>query len=655
MVNPKVKSKDKLKTTWRVWFVGLCKRPADCDSHPAATEIAIKSLVEICETAPVQTGLKPQKGGGWQLYLALRWLTLDSIWRVLMQSQSPIAEEIEQPGIEQDEASLAKLSDLETLGAGLIIVWYRYITYAMRDDVSSDEFTPYGDIVENCMSPDFLDVLFEANADLNKWPRSKVEAWRQWIVRVFTALRGTKSWDTNARHYCDEALLHLLQQRIEPAINVAGLELGEIWPEVVDNYVHPGVAAWAERLSQCVADYRAYESAKIERFLDEQELPHVWNWFVARKVCRPTNWPGCDDIAAAENLADICNPKTQTALLDQRGSGTSTALLWLSRQYCTNAANIEPAVLRIDAREYTRSATGESPFRFVARQVYGTDHTNAAKWQEFEDALSRATFICLVDNLARLSLARQIEIGRKLSLFSGTVFTISPGTLSEDLESIGGKDTLRAALAPLDKTHISHFISKFAAERGPDFGTDLARHIAKQELPDTASTPLGLRIICEHVRVHKSDCASIMMSFIDELFRRDERPIPQWNQRSVELPSAIAVLIRMAVFRYAAYVHRAETGGFSLDFTEEQALASLGDWKNPPWPEAKLLPLLVPTSPTTYRVYNQEVFGFLVAIDAARNGVGQCSWESAPDIFREDIIGVANRHYLALVRSDSSV
>jgi hypothetical protein len=239
------------------------------------------------------------------------------------------------------------------------------------------------------------------------------------------------------------------------------------------------------------------------------------------------------------NLAKICRTETRTALLDYRGCGTTTAFLWLSHRYCTNPLVIEPVVLRLDAWDYARFAINEPLVSFVARQIYGTGRQSHASRQEFEEVLGKAESICLVDNLAWLSPEDQVQIGRRLAVFSGVGFTALPGISDEHLTNIDGQDTMRAMLVPFNETQIQDFIAEFAARCDSDFDIALALQYAMQEFPGSAGFPLGLSIICDQVRAHRLNGEYIVARLIEGLFDRDDQPSPHWSQ---ELPNLLPVL-----------------------------------------------------------------------------------------------------------------
>ncbi len=475
-----------------------------------------------------------------------------------------------------------------------------------------------------------------------------------------TAKEKGESVDRSAGNYRDRARLYLFG-RIEQVAIRLDRKIEELLPERVDDATRKprsratargGVKGWARWLAKCVADYGSYELQQIKAQLAQQGLADSFGeWFLPRQGCYST-LTASEELAPPVELTSLCQPGLWTAVMDYRCSGTTTAFLWLSEQYCRGAKKAaEPVVLRLDARAYLpRAKVGESPYQFLAQQVYGSGHNALAQRQEFENVLREAKVVCLVDNLARLSAEDQVRIGQWFQLFSGAVFTTPPGISDDDLQSICGKDAMRVALTPLGKSQIEEFIPRFASKCDRDFDQVLARHIALRELPNVAQWPFGLTIICEQVLAHQSDCASIVAHYIAELLGRDGMPVPQWRQNLTVHYPALEALLRIAALVYGRYLRASDAGDLSLDFTREQALVYLGDWENAPLAEAVALPLVIKAESNRYRFLNREILGFLAALHNVKEISGQCGPRTLPSIFAQDsIVRATNRHYFALL------
>ncbi len=621
--------REKLEKRVMRGLLGGLRYPTDYDSHPLAAEEVIEALTaDVKVRAPPE--LKPEGSGGWALAKALRLLTLDRFRLQLLQSEPD-----------------------RPLTAGLILVWLTYVQPAVEG------VTPPSlpEAVNKCTSLEDLGELLE-EAILQTGKRK----WEfQWTTDPFVKLRkrDRKKEGTGSRtagNYRDKALLYLLQ-RIERVAAGLNRRVEELLPELAGarpqvSGITPGIIPdWATRLSQCASDYRSYELREIERLLGEQGLSPSFDWLLARQVYHPADQPEGGGARVA-SLANICQPGSRTALLDYRGSGTTTALLWLSSQYCTSTADVEPVILRLDAQEYFRSAVGESPYYFLARRIYGSGRDVSAQRQTFESVLREADVICLADNLARISFEDQVRVGRWLQLCSATVFTAPPGISDEDLVNIGGEDVVRAVLNLLEEVQIRQFITEFGTQVAPGFDGIVALRLA-HDMPDIATLPLGLTILCEQVRLYQGNCASITARFISELFQRDGKPPPEWYRDSCDLPPELRLPMRLAVPMYGSPENWSRIGDISLDFDEEWALEYLVPGLRNLWPVAKTSPLLIRIGPQTYRFLNREVFGFLVAMASAKRAFSQCGWWSILDMFKQSIVGVVNRHYQAWIESSS--
>jgi len=471
--------------------------------------------------------------GGDELLRVFGLLILDSIQLQLSQGKCSIERDTRRPTGEGHEGSGPLSAKQRRQIMGLILVWFKHVWPALKGGRAADGALSYSAVIRQCKSPDVLAELLELIPPFDERPLSEFS----WISHIFTKLhtRGSRG-DRTAGNHVDEALLFLLW-RIEQIASRLGLKITDLLPELAEaDTLLPSIApdvnpSWAARLATCAADYRSYELRQIEALLAKQRLDTSFEWFLPRQVCRPAMPAGDGQFPRVACLPDICRPEARTALLEQRGIGITTALLWLSNRYCANMGEVEPIVLRLDALEYSRFSLAESPFGFLARRIYGSDRNSLSQRQAFEDTLSKAKVICLVDNLAWLPLEEdRIRIGRRLSLFSGAVFTVPPGISSESLMNIDCKETVLAELAALDGDQIHAFITVFASRCSPGFDMAVARHIAQLEFPGLASFPLGLSIICEQVRDHQSSAAQIVARLFRELFNAEEMPLPQWHQ-----------------------------------------------------------------------------------------------------------------------------
>ena len=613
---------------------GLCQYPQFYDTHALAAKEVLQELTRSV-TVPLGESSELAKStpeeGGWALFRSFGVLTLDGIWRQLLQSNPD-----------------------KKLSVGLILVWFMFIEPGFQE--VSRERLSYSKVIDDCTNLYTLSSFLEQHIPQTaEWPSKRC----QWIVECFRELHEKNRakrgrGDRTAGNYRDKALAFLLRH-VERAAVALGKTVEQLLPELAT--VQTGkpspmprpISAWAARLSRCIADYRRFELSRIEAVLARDGLDPSFRWFLDRQVFRPLSQARIEGEDSAVNLTDICKPGLRTALLDHRGSGTTVALLWLSHQYCTNAMNIEPVVLRLDAREYLRyAAINESPYNFLAQKIYGKKRSSLAQREEFESVLRESEVICLVDNLARLSSEDQVRIGQWLYNCSGVVFTAAIQLSDKDLVNIGGDGTVRAALAPFDEAQIRQFISDFEGRCDSDFDSTLALHIAIRELPDIAGLPLGLSTICKQVCLHQSDCASITARFIAELLQRDGKPCPEWHRNTEDWPPRLRIPMRLAIQSYRLI----RWGRPPLDFEEKEAL----NWLRSKvlhglWPDAKGSPLLVQTGPKTFQFLNREVFSFLIAIASAKRVFSLLHWGTVKGIFEEGVTSVANRHYLALLES----
>jgi hypothetical protein len=637
-----IKREAAYKRRMRKLIRGLQRNPIDYDSHCLADIEFLSTLIGDVKI-PIPPPLRPERSSGWALLQALGLLTLDGL-RIRFSQDKPDSE----------------------LTVGLVFLWVRDLRPILYGSGTGEkgELKSYSEVIAECRSKEpFTDAL-EMIPQVADWPLSKFD----WITDAFASLdennlrsreEGKKpAGDRTAGNRRDKALA-FLYRRVEQVGRSMGLSIDDLFqgpsgatgpaPQIPDE--KPVSTSWDARLSECVTDYRAYELRRIEQILEGERLAPSFDWFLPRRLRRPPCQPETEEGAHVVGLADICRPGLRTALLDHRGSGTTTVLLWLSWRYCTDAAVDEPVVLRIDAKEYRRFAVSKSPVQFLAQRIYGKGREVSSRRTAFEEVLNEAETILLVDNLARVPPKDRVRIGEWLESFSGAVFTAPLGIPEEDLAMIGGEVTVRAEMAPLDEAQLRRFISEFAERSGPGFNPLLAYHIAERELPETAQRPLGLAVICEQVRAHNSDCASVIERLIAQLFSRDGQPSPQWDVELAKLSPTQQALLQLAVWWYSGGWHYGDD--VQLGFDAERAEDHLDSWGlSDQWPEVAASPLLIRTGPKTYQFLNREVHGFLVAVDSAKRGFPQCGWKGIPSIFESGSVGVAHRHYLALLESN---
>jgi hypothetical protein len=633
---------------------GLRRWPGDYDSHPFAAEEFVGALLADIQV-PMPPPLRPEGGGGWSLIKAIALLVLDSIHRLLRES-----------GRDKPLAGDERLTGLEQLLVGFIVVWFKDIQPARKEPGSPDRSVTYSEAIDAGESPLFLSRLMEqACQDAKQRSRH-----RQWIPGAFNQLH--KQGETGHRkvgYYRDKALSSLAQRITQTGhglnLDVEGLlrELAgagsvpqaadiEWVPDVAQapEVVPGGALDWATQLSQCVDDYRGYELQEIERLIKEHGLTSSFDWFLPRQVCCPVSQSEVGKETPVLDLADICKPGLRIALLDIRGSGTTAALLGLSNRYCREEVAVEPIVLRIDAQDYADAAANDlSVYAYLAEKIYGKERTLEENRESFERTLSKAQVICLVDNLSRLSFEDQVRIGRRLRRFAGVVF-VAPWTTDDELAMIGGQGTVCATLEPFDEVQIRQFIIEFGARVAPGFDELLGQRLACDML-DIAALPLGLIALCEQVCLHRGDCVSVAQRFITELFLRSEKPAPDWHLEYRALPPELGVLMKLAVPIYASTMCKPASDGGLHNFDEEWVLRYLGEMLRKRWLDARTSPLLIQTGLQTYRFLNPEVFGFLAAMANIKGVADQCS-DYARDMFRPGIVGIVNRYYYTWLRND---
>jgi hypothetical protein len=624
MKNPDVKRKKCMRNL----IDGLCKYPERYGSHRLVQPDFVKALIEDVR-APIPPELAISDTEGSLAFLkASGVLTLDVL-------------NDELPRQERDEG----------LAIGFITLWFSRFQQAFFEDRVSWRYPTLGEVIEQCTDKEKLMVFMDNIPSVADWRSSDFD----WIIDAFTRLHEQNHEDEKAGKRSprgnrtagnrrDAALLALLRH-IERAAASLGFEIEDVLPELAEDSLEqiplasiPDVIQdWNTRLAQCVADYRDFELSQIGKWLDKQQLPPFANWFQARWVCCPADQS--EQEAHLISLEDICEQKQRVALLDHRGSGTTTALLWLSNQYCENTKTIEPVVLRLDAKKYIESRAGRPPCAFLASKVYGPGSESRERRKEFEDAINEAETVWLIDNLARLSPENQTLVMRDIR-FSGLIFTTTIGASGVFLSGIGGGNVKRLELAPLQRAQIELFIQQFSDRCGSEFNTALARHVALRELLETGQLPLGLEAICEQVLALRGDCASGVERFIAKLLEHDGKPTPRWDTEPPKIPPGLVSLMSLARWMYHP------TRGTEIAFNEER-LPNFRRFRDH-WPEGKTMPLLVSMGEGTYRFLNEEVFGFLVAAEDEIAGYAEkCNWRTAKSIFQPGLVGITNRHYIA--------
>lgn len=633
----------------------LRRWPSDCDSHPfAAEEFAEALIADIKVLAPPQ--LRPEGGGGWSLLKAIALLVLDSIYHLLRES-----------GRDKPLGGDERLNGLERSIIGFIVVWFKDIQPALKEPGSPDRSVTYDEAIGAGKSLVLLGRLM-AKVQQDEKQRGRH---LKWIRGAFTQLHEQgETGHRKAGYYRDKALSSLAQRIMQTGYNLA-LDVEDLLrelagavpvPQLADMAQVPDVAQipevvpdsapdWATQFLQCVDDYRAYELQEIERLLREQGLASSFDWFLSRRVYCLANQSEGGRERPTLDLADVSKPGLRIAWLDIRGSGTTASLLWLSNQYCRDATTVEPVVLRIDARDYADDAANDlSVYAYLAERVYGRERSLGEKRESFERTLSKAQVVCLVDNLSRLSPEDQARIGRRLRRLAGVVF-VAPWMTDEELAMIGGKGAVRANLEPFDEVQIRQFIIEFGIRAASGFDEFLAQRLAC-DMPDIAVLPLGLTALCEQVRLYRGNCVLVAQQFITELFSRGGKPVPDWHQEYDDLPPELGILGRLAIPMYVSASREPVHDDTPITFQEEWALGYLVKPLRKKWSKAKTSPLLIQIGPQTYRFLNQEVFGFLVAMASAKHLVSQCS-NYIRDMFRQDIVGIANRYYYTWLENDA--
>jgi hypothetical protein len=623
--------------------------PEKHDTHPFATEEAIKALTAGID--PIRPLLCPQGSGGWALVQSLGLRVVNDLGLLLSYSKR-----------DKPLKSKERLTKDEPLIIGYIAMWFRDIRPALKMPGVPDRAADYDEVIEAGQSYPVLAKLMEMCCP-NEMERKRH---LKWILNLFERMR--KQGELGKRKligYHDKALRYFAERIVETAQN-AGCDVGDLLPQepatiesqaievVQPSETVPGPKPdWHARLSECLADYRAYELRDIERLLGEEGLSTSFEWFLDRRVSYPAALLADGSNPKIVSLTDICKPGLRIALSDHRGSGTTTALLWLSNRYCREETAIEPVVLRIDARDYADAAANDlSVYAYLAEKVYGEERSAEESRKNFAETLGKAQAICLVDNLSRSPPEGQARIGRRLRRFAGVVF-VAPWTTDEELAMIGGQDTVRAALEPLDEVEMRQFIIEFGIRATPDFDFDelLAQRLAC-DMPDIAALPLGLTALCEQVRLYRGDCVSVAQRFITELFVRSGKPAPEWGQECNALPPELGIPMRLTMPIYATARSESVPDDTLLTFEEAWVLGYLVEVLKEKWPDARTSPLLIQTGSQTYRFLNREIFGFLAAKVNVTEWAGQCP-NYARDMFRQDIVGIVNRYYYTWLENDA--
>jgi hypothetical protein len=507
---------------------GLYRDPALYDSHSLADDEFIKALLaDVRMPLPV---LSVEGGSGVALFRTLGVLVLDGLDIELSQREGDAGE-----------------CD-EELVIGLVLTWFKYIRPGLYQDKIPFRPPATNRVVGVCSAKETVLELLDnipSAAD-----RSHTDF--DWIPKRFAELRSVNeksrgegkkpAGERTADNYRDKALLFVLR-RIERTAARLNRRIADLLPELASPRPQvlktesvaeaeiqpiPGLD-WHARLSRCLADYRAYELREIERLLGEAGLPTSFEWFLDRQVSYPAAPLADEGNPRSVSLADICKPGLRIALSDHRGSGTTTALAWLSNRYCRDAMAVEPVVLRIDARDYADSAANDiSVYTYLAEKMYGRERSAEESRKRFEETLSKAQVVCLVDNLARSPPEDQARIGRRLRRFAGIVYTANPWASDEEIATVGGQGTTHAVLEPLGEVQVRQFVIEFGSRAAPGFDELFAQRLAC-DMPDIAALPLGLTALCEEVRLYRGDFVSVAQRFVRELFLRSGKPAPDWQ------------------------------------------------------------------------------------------------------------------------------
>ncbi len=628
----------------------LRESPEEYDSHSLAAEETIKALTAGVD--PIPPLLCPQGSGGWALIQSLGLRVVNDLGQLLSYSKR-----------DKLLKSKERLTKEEPLIIGYVAIWFRDIRPALKMPGVPDRAANYGEVIEAGQSLPALVKLIEMSCP-NEKERTRHLTW---IRDLFEQIgKQGELGERKLIGYHDKALRYFARRIVETAQNagccIAGLPLQD--PATIESQepqtavivqpseIMPGPELdWHARLSQCLADYRLYELREIEWLLGKEELLTSFEWFLDRRVSYPASLLADKSNQEIARLTDICKPGPRIALLDTRGNGTTTALLWLSNRYCKDATAIEPVVLRVDARDYADAAANDlSVYAYLAEKVYGEERCTEGSRENFDKTLSKAQVICLVDNLSRLPPEDQARIGRRLRRFAGVVF-VAPWMTDEELVMIGGLGAVRATLEPLDEVQVRQFIIEFGIRAIPGFDELLAQRLAC-DMPDIAALPLGLTALCEQVRLHRGDCVSVAQQFITELFLRSGKPAPDWHQEYGELPSELGILGRLAIPMYTSARCEPVYDDTPITFQEEWALGYLVEVLREKWSGAKTSPLLIQCGPQTYRFLNHEIFGFLVAMASVKHLVSQCP-NYVRDMFREGVVGIVNRYYYTWIENDA--
>ncbi|HDM60106.1 MAG TPA: hypothetical protein ENF96_00435 [Archaeoglobus veneficus] len=295
----------------------LCKNPGHYDSHPLARKEVLQRLTANIAVTLNDSSTLAQlefEEGGWALIRALGLVTLNNIWIQLKRTEPD-----------------------ERLTLGLILVWFTLIEPAFS-----------GVKPKSCKKA-IVECADEENNAFIKLLKQHILHWSKthydWVPGSFKGLT-----ERTAINYREEALAFLLRY-IELTALILGKKLEALIPELAGlEPEKPGAAPYtisvqSEHLSKYVADYRSHEMGRIESLLEKEGLTSSFEWFVDRQVYRPVNRIEDADEAPIVSLTELCKPGMRTALLDYRGSGTTTALLWLSWRYCVEEENLEPVVI----------------------------------------------------------------------------------------------------------------------------------------------------------------------------------------------------------------------------------------------------------------------------------------------------------------------
>ena len=204
--------------------------------------------------------------------------------------------------------------------------------------------------------------------------------------------------------------------------------------------------------------------------------------------------------------------QNRIVLSGEHGSRQTTALHWLARHTQDRLAIV------LDAKAYADLVPHLSPFEWVAEQVYpeeqGEERRLFGVWLAEQDKAN--CVVWLVDDLFVIPPDERKWVARGLQRVKGNLVVTAPAHLSADLISEMTKgDDSAFELVPLDEKDVEAYIERYHQFYGDAFDDLLCRRVCR-EVPDLATSPLGLALMCNQVRLQESDCASVIARYINE-------------------------------------------------------------------------------------------------------------------------------------------